>query len=127
CFPPQKVLLIVLLPKIAVAADPVPSSLSAVLAAPAGGSLIGSGPLPAEQAFVFEAIATGADEVLARFTMPKGYYLYRDKTNFTLADAKSGTLGAPKWPPGKDHTDANFGTTTVYFDQVEVPIAVTRK
>ncbi len=126
CFPPQKVLLIVLLPKIAVAANAAPASLSAMLAAPAGGSLLGSGPLPAEQAFVFEAIATGADDVLARFTMPKGYYLYRDKTNFTLADAKDATLGAPKWPPGKDHTDANFGTTTVYFDQVEVPIAVQR-
>jgi thiol:disulfide interchange protein DsbD len=126
CFPPQKVVLIVLLPKAASAADAAPPSLSAVLAAPAGGSLLGGRPLPAEQAFVFEAIATGADEVLARFSMPKGYYLYRDKTNFTLADSKGATLGAPKWPPGKDHTDANFGTTTVYFDQVEVPIAVTR-
>jgi thioredoxin:protein disulfide reductase len=126
CFPPQKVVLIVLLPKIAVAAEAAPASLSAMLAAPAGGSLLGGGPLPAERAFVFEAIATGADEVLARFTMPKGYYLYRDKTNFALADTRDATLGAPKWPPGKDHTDANFGTTTVYFDQVEVPIAVTR-
>ena len=126
CFPPQKVTLIVLLPKAAIATDSAPSSLSAVLAAPASGALLSSGPLPAEKAFVFEAIATGADEVLARFTMPKGYYLYRDKTSFALADTKGTNLGAPKWPPGKDHTDANFGTTTVYFDQVEVPIAVTR-
>jgi thiol:disulfide interchange protein DsbD len=126
CFPPQKLALSILLPKAAAPADTAPSSLSAALAAPAGGSLLGGGPLPAEQAFVFEAIATGADEVLARFTMPKGYYLYRDKTNFALADGQNASLGAPKWPPGKDHTDANFGTTTVYFDQVEVPIAVTR-
>jgi thiol:disulfide interchange protein DsbD len=124
CFPPQKVVLIILLPKVAVAANATPASLSAVMTTPAGGPLLGGGPLPAEKAFVFEAIATGSDEVLARFTMPKGYYLYRDKTNFALADSKDATLGAPKWPPGKDHTDENFGTTTVYFDQVEVPIAV---
>jgi thiol:disulfide interchange protein DsbD len=126
CFPPQKVALSILLSKAAAAAEAASSSLSAVLAAPAGGALLGGGPLPAEQAFVFEAIATGADEVLARFTMPKGYYLYRDKTNFALAGGENATLGAPKWPSGKDHTDANFGTTTVYFNQVEVPIAVTR-
>jgi thiol:disulfide interchange protein DsbD len=82
-------------------------------------------PLPAEQAFVYEAIATGPDEILARFTMPKGYYLYRDKTKFSSTD-KDVTLGAPKWPAGKEHTDANFGTTTVYFDQVEIPVPLTR-
>src|SRR5262249_23714408 len=76
--------------------------------------------------FVFEAIATGANEILARFTMPKGYYLYRDKTSFALADGGGATLGAPRWPAGKTHTDENFGTTTVYYDQVEVPLAVTR-
>jgi thiol:disulfide interchange protein DsbD len=57
--------------------------------------------------------------------MPKGYYLYRDKTSFGSAD-KNITVGAPKWPAGKQHTDANFGTTTVYFDQVEVPVPLTR-
>jgi len=124
CFPPQKVSLSILLPK--GDAGTAPASPSAALTAPGGSILGGNTPLPAEQAFVFEAIATGANEVLARFTMPKGYYLYRDKTVFTLADGASASLGTPRWPPGKDHTDANFGTTTVYFDQVEVPIAVTR-
>ena len=123
CFPPQKVALTVALPKSGAAA---PASLTAALGAPATGSLLaGNLPLPAEQAFVFEAIPTGPDGILARFTMPKGYYLYRDKTRFTTATGGV-TLGAPAWPPGKDHTDANFGTTTVYFDQVDVPVAVTR-
>jgi thiol:disulfide interchange protein DsbD len=58
--------------------------------------------------------------------MPKGYYLYRDKTSFTLADGAGMTLGAPRWPAGKQHKDENFGTTTVYFDQVEIPLPVAR-
>jgi thiol:disulfide interchange protein DsbD len=83
-------------------------------------------PLPVEQAFVFEAIATGADAILARFTMPKGYYLYRDKTSFALVDAGDAKLAAPQWPAGKQHSDENFGATTVYYDQVEVPLTVLR-
>jgi thioredoxin:protein disulfide reductase len=129
CFPPQKVALSILLPKSAAAAtDTAPTAPpGAGLPALAGGSILGGNkPLPPEQAFVFETIATGPDEVLARFTMPKGYYLYRDKTSFKLADGAAASLGAPRWPAGKDHTDANFGTTTVYFDQVEVPLSVTR-
>jgi thioredoxin:protein disulfide reductase len=121
CFPPQKIALTVALPK-----STTPASLTAALSAPASGSLLaGNSPLPAEQAFVFEAIPTGSDGVLARFTMPKGYYLYRDKTQFSTATSGV-TLGAPAWPAGKDHTDANFGTTTVYFDQIDVPVALTR-
>jgi len=130
CFPPQKIVLNIDLPAAAAASSATPASLSAVLAAPAsnpGASMLGSNePLPAEKAFVYEVIATGATEVLARFTMPKGYYLYRDKTSFSLVDGGDAKLGAPRWPPGQQHTDENFGATTVYFDQVEVPLPISR-
>jgi Thiol:disulfide interchange protein len=39
-----------------------------------------SAPLPAEQAFRFEALAQNPHQLLLRWTMPKGYYLYRDQT-----------------------------------------------
>jgi thioredoxin:protein disulfide reductase len=124
CFPPQKVSLSVLLPK--AANSDAADSLATALSTPASSNLLGgNSPLPAEQAFVFEAIATGPGEVLARFTMPKNYYLYRDKTHFSTT-ANGVTLRSPTWPAGKQHTDANFGTTTVYFDQVEIPIPLTR-
>src|SRR4029077_15047132 len=55
-------------------------------------------PLPPEQAFVFEAIAASPSSVLARWTMPKGYYLYRDKSSVSLADGTGVKLGAPDWP-----------------------------
>ncbi len=118
CFPPQKKILSVALPAAAAAAT---------LSSPSAGSLFGGNqPLPAEQAFVFEAIATAPDQILARFTMPKGYYLYRDKTHFSVAADSGVTLGAPAFPPGTQHSDANFGATTVYFNQVEIPLPLTR-
>ena len=83
-------------------------------------------PLPAEQAFVFEAIAANPTGILARWTMPKGYYLYRDKSTVTLAQGDDVRLAAPQWPQGVDHTDEHFGTVQVYFDQVELPVALAR-
>jgi thiol:disulfide interchange protein DsbD len=123
CFPPQKVNLSIDLPNAANAASNGTPAIS--LGGGASTSLLNSGPLPQEQAFKFEAIATGPGEVLARFTMPKNYYLYRDKTHFTT-DSPGVTLGAPKFPAGKEHTDANFGTTTVYYDQIEIPVPLSR-
>jgi len=127
CFPPQKVNLTLDLPSASATASRADTSaalLSPALGNAPGSSLLAAGtPLPAEQAFAFEAIASGANEVLARFRMPKGYYLYRDKTHFSADGAATGT---PRWPAGKDHTDANFGTTTVYFDEVSVPVPLTR-
>lgn len=84
-------------------------------------------PLPPEQAFVFEAIAASPTSVLARWTMPKGYYLYRDKSSVALAEGDGIRLGAPQWPKGTDHTDEHFGTVVVYFDQVELPIPLARE
>ncbi|HEU4664885.1 MAG TPA: protein-disulfide reductase DsbD [Dokdonella sp.] len=92
-----------------------------------GGGVVDTAPLPAEQAFVFEAIAQSPTAILARWTMPKNYYLYRDKSTVTLADGRGVTLGAPQWPAGVDHTDEHFGSVKVYFDQVELPIGLLRE
>ncbi|WP_395641515.1 protein-disulfide reductase DsbD family protein [Rudaea sp.] len=119
CYPPHTVKLAVDLPP---AIAPTASDATNLLSGGgAGGALDTGEPLPVDKAYVFEAIATSPGEVLVRFTMPKGYYLYRDKTSF---HADNASLGAPRWPEGKLHDDASFGKTTVYFDQVEVPIAV---
>ena len=73
CFPPQKVIQMLALPAAAAAADSsAPASPTNALSTPANSLLGNDQPLPAEQAFVYEAIATGPNEILARFTMPKG-------------------------------------------------------
>ncbi|KGI78770.1 protein-disulfide reductase DsbD family protein [Oleiagrimonas soli] len=90
------------------------------------GNAAGSDALPAEQAFRFEAIATAPNTLLLRWSMPKGYYLYRDKTELRLLDADGASLGKPQWPNGVAYHDKYSGDSIVYFDQVEVPVPVTR-
>jgi thiol:disulfide interchange protein len=80
-------------------------------------------PLPAEQAFRMDIRADNAAQITVRWKMPKGYYLYRDRTTF-IADDDTGVLGPPQWPQGMTHKDPQFGDVVVYYDQVDVPIAV---
>ena len=130
CYPPHPTALVLDLPATA-AGDAAPLSSGASPLIKLGGGAAATSaqdrtPLPAEQAFVFEAIALSPTRVLARWTMPKGYYLYRDKSTVTLANGSGIKLGAPQWPAGTDHSDEHFGTVKVYFDQVELPIDLAR-
>ena len=120
CYPPHTEQLDLPVPATAGGAN----TLSAALGSPPK-SLDGSGgaPLPAEQAFHFDAIAQDAHHLLLRWTMPKGYYLYRDQTTLSLQSASQLTL-TPTWPAGTLHQDAHFGNTTVYFDEVDLPVTV---
>jgi thiol:disulfide interchange protein len=111
---------------------PAPATAPAAAAPAAGGaSLLGApakvpgtdaAALPAEQAFRFEALVKSRDALLLRWTMPKDYYLYRDKTEITVAAPAGVTAGEPDWPSGVAHHDEHFGDTIVYFDQVELPV-----
>jgi thiol:disulfide interchange protein DsbD len=84
-------------------------------------------PLPAEQAFGFEAIIGDGNTLLLRFTPAKGYYLYRDRNSFRLEGASGVSAGTPRWPKGQPYRDEHFGQVTVYFDQVDVPLPLLRK
>ena len=79
--------------------------------------------LPPEQAFRLDALASAPHQLLLRWTMPKGYYLYRDKITLQLQDAAGLTL-QPAWPAGVLHHDGQYGSVTVYFDQLELPVTV---
>ena len=123
CYPPHPTTVTLDVPAAAAAAETsAPLSLASKL-----GVAASEEPLPPEQAFVFEAIAASPTGILARWTMPKGYYLYRDKSSVRLAEGDGVALGAPQWPAGVDHTDEHFGTVQVYFDQVELPIPLKRE
>ncbi len=129
CYPPHPV-------KLSLTRDAIASVLPASpLAEKFGGgmalgaaidSLDADEALPPEQAFVFEAIEMSPTEILARWTMPKGYYLYRDRSHVSIVDGRDVEVGAPQWPAGVDHTDEHFGTVVVYYDQVELPISLRR-
>ncbi|KGM54743.1 hypothetical protein N800_02400 [Lysobacter daejeonensis GH1-9] len=134
CYPPQTRRISVALP--ATTAAPVVAFGNAGTggATPGAGLLGKTGgadalPLPPEQAYGFEAIAGDGNTLLLRFTPARGYYLYRDKTRLTLdaAATRAGLrLGAPRWPQGTAHEDEYFGRTTVFFNQIDVPVPVLR-
>ncbi|MGN6513641.1 MAG: protein-disulfide reductase DsbD family protein [Lysobacteraceae bacterium] len=139
CYPPQKrTLVVALAPGGAAASAPATASpgasgggndlagLARALGGARAGGAVDARPLPAEQAFGFEAIAGDGNTVLLRFTPARGYYLYRDRTTLRLRDADGITLGTPRWPPGMPHRDAHFGDVVVYFDQVDVPVPLSR-
>jgi thiol:disulfide interchange protein len=128
CYPPQTRTLKVALPPAGDEAF-VPLGAGAT-----GGSLLGPKPqagvdalpMPAEQAFAFEAIAFDGNQLLLRFTPARGYYMYRDRTSMALEGASGVSLQAPRWPKGVAHHDEHFGDVTVYFDQAEVPVPLKR-
>ncbi|HEX7341395.1 MAG TPA: protein-disulfide reductase DsbD [Rhodanobacteraceae bacterium] len=138
CYPPHTEHLTLPIPAAMPAAVvPPPTSARAAGAAdqtsPLGKSLgsplgeaLGDAPLPPDQAFHFAAIATGPDRLLLRWSMPKGYYLYRDKAHLALIDSHGITLGTPQWPPGVTQHDPYVGDATVYFHEVDVPLSISR-
>ena len=78
--------------------------------------------LPIEQAFAFSSRLHvgegGAEEILARWDMPEGYYLYRH--GFGAAADPGLTLSELTIPPGEMRTDDYFGESVVYLGSVEV-------
>jgi len=131
CYPPQTRTLTVALPPAAGSADAgfLPTRKGGLFAlGGADAGAVDAAPLPAEQAFTSELIALDGNTLLLRLTPARGYYLYRDnrdRTRFRL-DADGIAPGKPQWPAGRTHRDEHFGDVAVYFDQVEIPLPVTR-
>jgi len=129
CYPPHTEQLDLALPTATATPAATAGSLGAALgqlgrSGQATSAGMAQAPLPPEQAFRFDALAQSPRQLLLRWTMPPGYYLYRDHTTLTLKDADGAQLGPPAWPAGVRHQDPQFGEVTVYFDQVEVPVAL---
>ncbi|MCX7563108.1 protein-disulfide reductase DsbD [Xanthomonadaceae bacterium XH05] len=140
CYPPQSREVTVTLPASTANHASLPLGLGNTAPAPASGFALGGltgtdaptagmdadAPLPAEEAFQFEAIAVSPVELLLRFTPAPGYYLYRDRNSFRLPDAQGVQPATPQWPAGVQHSDEHFGDVVVYFDQIEVPLGLRR-
>ncbi|MBK9701968.1 MAG: protein-disulfide reductase DsbD N-terminal domain-containing protein [Betaproteobacteria bacterium] len=81
--------------------------------------------LAAERAFELSVEARDGGRVVARFAIADGYYLYRGKLRFALAD---GTLAAPPdLPPGKATDDPFFGQVDIYRGAVAVDVKFDRE
>jgi len=128
CYPPTTQLLVVNLPP--PAQVPVAASITDVFNQPIAG--LGQDPvnkepaLPADEAFVYEAIGLSVDTILVRFTAQPGYYLYRDKFAFRVVGDNEFEVNEAAFPQGTIKDDPEFGPVEVYYGQIEVPVTVNR-
>ena len=69
--------------------------------------------------------------VIARWEMPDGYYLYRHRFEFEIRVSEDRpdspvTLGPAEIPDGKKKIDDYFGEVEVYYHSAEVVVPVCR-
>lgn len=83
-----------------------------------------SQPIPAEQAFQFSATARDYQTILLMWKIAPGYYLYRDRIQFSSFEPNKIRLGQPLFPTGLDKFNSESGHYTVYANQLQVPIPV---
>ncbi len=81
--------------------------------------------LPVDEAFVFTAMADGADQVLLDWQIAPGYYLYRHRTSARTA-TPGFALGDIAMPDGKRKTDEFFGDVEVYYGILSATVPVKR-
>ena len=78
-----------------------------------------------DQAFRFDALAGGSDQVVLNWEIAEGYYLYRARIKVTTPSA-SAQLGAPQFPTGQFKTDEYFGRQEIYTRELRVTVPVAR-
>jgi thiol:disulfide interchange protein DsbD len=81
--------------------------------------------LPVDAAFVLETIADGPDRVRLRWTIAKGYYLYRQRLAATTTSEQA-RLGTLSLPTGKLKNDEFFGEQEVYYNELVATLPVSR-
>ena len=72
--------------------------------------------LPVRSAYKV-ALSASPDELVVRFDIADGYYLYRDRLGFESA-TPGVTLGKASLPVGLDHEDEFFGKQIIYRDTI---------
>ncbi len=77
--------------------------------------------LPPDQAFELQVVARDAQLLQASFRITPGYYLYRDKISFTVAEG-GGRITDVRLPAGEIKQDPNFGPTEVYHQSFQAAL-----
>ena len=79
--------------------------------------------LPPDQAFVLKIEVVDQRTLRAHFTITPGYYLYRDKTTFSIAN-DTAKIAHVTLPPGETKNDPNFGVLQVFHDSFQGELAL---
>ena len=78
--------------------------------------------LPADEAFVLDAVGVAPGRIEARWLIAPGYYLYRHRLSFELADGQ--TPDKITIPDGAPYHDEHFGEVEIYRDELRVVLEV---
>ncbi len=81
--------------------------------------------LPVDEAFVFQAYASGTGQVMLDWQIAPGYYLYRHRIS-ARSLTPTVVLDAPQLPAGLAKTDEFFGDVEVYYESLLATAAVQR-
>ncbi|MHB1116161.1 protein-disulfide reductase DsbD [Sideroxydans sp.] len=79
--------------------------------------------LPPDQAFSLEVRPLDQRTLIASFNITPGYYLYRDKTTFSLGEG-SAKIAQVSLPEGEAKNDPNFGVMKVFHNSFQAEIAL---
>ena len=81
--------------------------------------------LPVDEAFRFDALAQGSDQVRLNWEIADGYYLYRARIKVATT-ARGAQLGTPQMPAGQVKNDEYFGRQEIYHHELKVTVPVAR-
>jgi thiol:disulfide interchange protein DsbD len=79
--------------------------------------------LDPEQAFVVSARMSSPQQIVLKWQIAEGYYLYQQRLKFNVATGTA-KLGAPIFPPSKTKDDPSFGKVEIYEHSLEVKLPV---
>jgi thioredoxin:protein disulfide reductase len=82
--------------------------------------------LPANQAFRFFAVVKDGNTIAVNWEIADGYYLYREKFRFELAEAQGLALGRIDIPRGKPEHDEAFGNVEIFYNKIGFDLPLTR-
>ncbi len=102
-------------------------ALTTISSTAATNLLGGDDPLSPQEAFVPTVAEVSTTSITIGFDIADGYYLYRDKTSFTVDDANSQsiTFAAPEFPPAIIISDEFFGEQATFRDSVAIILPYT--
>ncbi|MGR8979284.1 MAG: protein-disulfide reductase DsbD [Gammaproteobacteria bacterium] len=126
CYPPQNKTLEIDLPQAAPLQGNNPfgnlvKGLSNIFPQPSSDEL-----LPADQAFQFFASVKDPKTVHVSWLIADGYYLYREKFDLALPNAKAVKLGNYSIPRGTPKHDEEFGQVEVFYHELSFDLPLVR-
>ena len=131
CYPPQVQVAALTLPAAAgTAAKPATDSKPALKSLSDLGASLGFGGedelLPADEAFRPDVEVSDPNTLTANWQIADGYYLYRHRFEFSLADTGKVTLLPAELPEGEHKTDEFFGEIQVYHQTASARLPLQR-